>query len=30
MTKNKQIKLFLEGFTNDDDFVSEEKLITIN
>nr|WP_321221153.1 hypothetical protein [uncultured Psychroserpens sp.] len=29
-TKNKQIKLFIEGIANDGAFVSEEKLITIN
>jgi len=29
-TKNKQIKLFIEGIANDGTFISEEKIITIN
>jgi len=29
-TKIKQIKLFIEGIANDGNFISEEKLITIN
>ena len=29
-TKNKQIKLFIEGIANDGGFISEEKIITIN
>ncbi|MFD2916810.1 hypothetical protein [Psychroserpens luteus] len=29
-TKNKEIKLFIEGIANDGEFISEEKIITIN